>query len=163
MSDLSLGSSEATEQRLECRVMKFGGTSVGDAPAIQRVSDLVRQRLRHRPVVVVSALAKVTDQLLGAGKAAAEGRLEPARETVRLLRDRHEQLAAGLLYGEEYERLRSQLEREFRELDQVVLSIAAEGQFTPRAQDNLLGRGESFSSRIVQAALLQNGLDASCA
>jgi aspartate kinase len=160
MSDLPLKSSEATEQRLECMVMKFGGTSVEDAPAIQRVSDLVRQRLRHRPAVVVSALAKVTDQLLGAGKAAAEGRLEPARETVRLLRDRHEQLAAGLLYGEEYERLRSQLEREFRELDQVVLSIAAEGQFTPRAQDNLLGRGESFSSRIVQAALLQNGVDA---
>ena len=44
--------------------MKFGGTSVQDAQAIDRVAAIVRERLNERPVVVVSALAKITDQLL---------------------------------------------------------------------------------------------------
>jgi aspartokinase len=41
-------------------------------------------------VLVVSALAKVTDQLMNVGWAAAEGRLDAARETLQLLRERHE-------------------------------------------------------------------------
>ncbi len=45
-------------------VMKFGGTSVQDAEAIDRAAAIVRERLVEQPVVVVSALAKFTDQLL---------------------------------------------------------------------------------------------------
>ena len=48
-------------------VMKFGGTSVQDAKAISRVSQIVQGRLADRPVVVVSAMAKVTDALLAMG------------------------------------------------------------------------------------------------
>ena len=48
--------------------MKFSGATVEDAAAIRRVSQLVKRRLRHRPVVIVSALAKVTDQLLHRGQ-----------------------------------------------------------------------------------------------
>ena len=51
-------------------VMKFGGTSVQDAQAIDRVAAIVRDRLNERPVVVVSALAKITDQLLAMSSAA---------------------------------------------------------------------------------------------
>src|SRR6266550_4450338 len=57
-------------------VMKFGGTSVEDVVAIRRAAQIVRQRLRHRPVVVVSALSDVTDQLLEAGRKAAAGQLQ---------------------------------------------------------------------------------------
>ena len=56
-------------------VMKFGGTSVEDASAVRRLVDIVESRMGARPVVVVSALARVTDQLLEAGRAAAKGRL----------------------------------------------------------------------------------------
>ncbi len=56
------------EQDDEVVVMKFGGTSVQDVPAIERLIEIVKSRLSGRPVVVVSALAKVTDQLLEAGK-----------------------------------------------------------------------------------------------
>ena len=55
-------------------VMKFGGTSVQDAKAIDRVAHIVQGRLADRPVVVVSAMAKVTDSLLAMGKAAGERR-----------------------------------------------------------------------------------------
>ena len=44
-------------------IMKFGGTSVQDGPAISRVVEIVRDRLDRRPVVVVSALSKITDLL----------------------------------------------------------------------------------------------------
>ena len=49
-------------------VMKFGGTSVQDAKAIDRVAQIVQGRLADRPVVVVSAMAKVTDSLLCHGQ-----------------------------------------------------------------------------------------------
>jgi aspartokinase len=62
-------------------VMKFGGTSVEDAPAIERVAAIVRSRAAEDPVVVVSAMARVTDQLLAAGQAAAAGDRELALES----------------------------------------------------------------------------------
>ena len=127
---------------------------------MRRVSRLVKERLRQKPVVVVSALAKVTDQLLAAGLAAAEGRREVILEAVQRLRQRHEQIAAELMERGNYDRLRNDLEVEFQSLDKALCNIAAEGQFSPRAQDNLLGRGESLSSHIVQAALRKDGLDA---
>jgi aspartate kinase len=161
MDALSCGDkSDAAEQRTDCIVMKFGGTSVEDAPAMRRVSQLVKERLGQKPVVVVSALAKVTDQLFAAGLAAAEGDREVVLEAVQRLRQRHEQIAAELLERENYDRLRNDLEGEFQALDEALCSIAAEGQFSPRAQDNLLGRGEALSSRIVQAVLWKDGLDA---
>ena len=54
-------------------VMKFGGTSVGDARAIDRVASIVQGRLTQRPVVVVSAMSKVTDTLLTMARAAGAG------------------------------------------------------------------------------------------
>jgi aspartate kinase len=54
-------------------VMKFGGTSVEDATAISRAAESVKGRLGQKPVVVVSAMAKVTDQLLVMAKAAGAG------------------------------------------------------------------------------------------
>ena len=59
-------------------VVKFGGTSVQDEAAIRRLIEIVRGKRGVQPVVVVSALAKVTDQLLEAGKAASSGHLGAA-------------------------------------------------------------------------------------
>ena len=59
-------------------VMKFGGTSVMDTAAIQRACGIVQERVDSRPLVVVSAMSKVTDQLLAMGRAAGSGNREPA-------------------------------------------------------------------------------------
>ena len=48
--------------------MKFGGTSVEDSSAIDRLVGIVRERLAEQPVVVASAMAKVTDQLIATSK-----------------------------------------------------------------------------------------------
>jgi len=79
MKDPSEASSEASSQGLEYVVMKFGGTSVEDATAIRRLCRLVKRQSPQRPTVVVSALAKVTDQLLNAGWEAAAGLLDLLR------------------------------------------------------------------------------------
>ncbi|MGH9501816.1 MAG: aspartate kinase [Terriglobales bacterium] len=140
--------------------MKFGGTSVQDAAAIRRLCRLVARSLPHRPVVVVSALAKVTDQLMNAGGAAAAGRMESAKEIVQVLYQRHEAVATGVAKGEVCSRLLDEFASEFSALDKMVLMIAAEKTLTPCSQDRLLGIGESLSSRLVHFALQSAGIDA---
>ena len=83
--------------------MKFGGTSVEDAVAITRTAGIVAGRLAKglQPVVVVSAMSKVTDQLLACAAAASAGRgdREPALEIAARLRARHLDTAAQLVEG----------------------------------------------------------------
>src|SRR5205807_123052 len=114
--------------------MKFGGTSVEDAAAIRRVSQLVKRQRRYRPIVVVSALSDVTDQLVSAEKSAAEGQRESAKEILERLRQRHAAVAAELLGEKEYNCLCSELESAFQVLHSLVDTIATDGQFAPRVQ-----------------------------
>jgi aspartate kinase len=160
MTDSSEASNQAGQQRLECVVMKFGGTSVEDAAAIRRLCQLVARPSSRRPVVVVSALAKVTDQLMNAGWAAAAGQLDSAREILQVLRRRHETVAHGLANGDERKRLSKDVVKEFRALDRLLAAIAFEKALTPRAQDSLLGAGELLSSRLVDSALRSAGVNA---
>ena len=69
-------SAKRTSAHPEIVVMKFGGTSVEDAAAILRTANIVEGRVAKglRPVVIVSAMAKVTDQLLACAAAALAGR-----------------------------------------------------------------------------------------
>src|SRR5271166_4812234 len=80
-------------------VMKFGGTSVEDPAAIGRTAGIVAGRvaLGKSPVVVVSALAKVTDQLLRAAEAAAQGDRTGALAISSRLRSRHRDTACALV------------------------------------------------------------------
>ncbi len=148
------------EQSDEVVLMKFGGTSVEDAAAIRRMIGIVRSRLAAHPVVVVSALAKVTDQLLEAGSAAAKGRLGAALASVRDIYVRHEQLADSLVGGSAYSVLDRELRGDFRALESLLHGLEYSRQLDPRAQDELLGFGECFSSRLVKEALCQAGVDA---
>src|SRR5258707_5358046 len=78
-------------------VMKFGGTSVEDAKAIDRTASIVKERVARKPVVVVSAMAKVTDTLLKMAHAAGTGDRETALGLSRGLRERHYNTAGALL------------------------------------------------------------------
>ena len=70
-------------------VMKFGGTSVACAESIGRVARIVRERLHLQPVVVVSALAGVTDGLQTMGALSRDGALEDALSLLHGCEDRH--------------------------------------------------------------------------
>ena len=105
MNDPSQESREAAGPGCGCVVMKFGGTSVEDAAAIRRLCQLVARPSAQPRVVVVSALAKVTDQLMSAGEAAAAGHLDSAREMLQALHQRHESVAGALVKDDELIRL----------------------------------------------------------
>ncbi|MGN6167624.1 MAG: aspartate kinase, partial [Solirubrobacteraceae bacterium] len=138
-------------------VAKFGGTSVADAPAIRRLVEIVRSRLADRPVVVVSALARVTDALLALAVLACSGDEAALDAAVAALVERHAATAHGLGAGAEAAvpaivADAAALRRE--------LAAALGRQLRPAELDALAGRGEVWSSRLVAGAFVQAGVDA---
>lgn len=150
----------AVPQCLRPVVMKFGGTSVEDGAAFRRVVQLVKHRLRARPVVVVSALARVTDQLLEASKSAAQGDWPKALEMVDSLAQRHEQVLCEVVSPDRRRCLQDLLASDFQLLRQLLHEVHSAGSLSPRLQDQLLGLGEHLSSKILQAALESDGVSA---
>jgi len=136
-----------------CLIMKFGGTSVGDAKAIERVVAIVRDRLPLRPVVVVSAMVRVTDQLLQMARAAGAGDRKTALTLARELRERHYNTAGELLGTALFTQFHSDLGTEFEELEELLRGISAVGELTPRTTDHVASFGEVLSSKLVTAAL----------
>ncbi|MCK6479544.1 MAG: aspartate kinase [Planctomycetes bacterium] len=129
--------------------MKFGGTSVADAPRIRTVVRLARERLDRRPVVVVSALAGVTNLLIDLAHRALKG-----ATGVQEIRDRHRAVLEDLglppdLVAEEVDDLRS-----------LLKGITLVGELTPRSLDCIMSFGERLSSKVVAAAFRAEGLEA---
>jgi aspartate kinase len=141
-------------------VMKFGGTSVESAEAIERVAKIVASRSKRSPVVVVSAMAKVTDQLVTMGQQAASGNCEVALESLQALRQRHHLTAGELLGKKRAATLAPRLESRFAELENFLRGLAAVRELTPRGSDFLLSFGELLSSLIVADAFIVRGLKA---
>jgi aspartate kinase len=139
-------------------VMKFGGTSVQDAKAIDRVAQIVQGRLADRPVVVVSAMAKVTDSLLAMGRAAGSGDRKTALKMARTLRERHYDTAGELLGTALFTEFHGDLGADFEDLDELLRGIGAVGEITPRTYDYVASFGEVLSSKIVAAAFIARGL-----
>ena len=143
-------------------VMKFGGTSVEDAVAIKRTAGIVRGRLDRgfTPIVVVSAMARVTDQLLAAAGAAGRGDRAGALAITARLRNRHLETASALVSRPGIAGLAQWIETEFCSLDEVLRGLAAVGELTPRISDMVVSAGERLSSRMIAEAFRQRDLDA---
>jgi aspartate kinase len=140
-------------------VLKFGGTSVENADAIDRVLRIVTSRASEQPVVVVSALAGVTDQLLATANSALAGDLVRSLKQLASMRERHESLVRALL-SEAADEVLPHLAVLFDELEGVLRGIAALRQLTPRTTDQVASFGERLSSAILVAALRHDGLAA---
>lgn len=142
-------------------VVKFGGTSMADADAIRRAGEIVRGRLPRRPIVVVSAFAGVTNQLLQIGQLAVEGQLVPAMANVQALRDRHLREASALVGdGPEGRALAAELSSMIDELAALAEALSVLGHGTPRAMDKIAALGEQLSSLVAAAAFRQMGMAA---
>jgi aspartate kinase len=143
-------------------VMKFGGTSVADADAIARLVSTVRDQRATAgvpPVVVVSALAKVTDKLVAIARMAETGRADEAAAELRELSMRHAAVASAVT-GASRGVLLTAIEREFDESIAIVHALAVLQEVSPRSLDAVLAVGEIVSSRIVAAACADAGLSA---
>ena len=140
-------------------VMKFGGTSVMDPAAIQRACSIVQGRLDRKPVVVVSAMSKATDQLLAMGRAAGSGDREQALQLSQALRHRHYSTARQLLGPAAYDQFHCTLEQEFDTLDELLRGISAVGELSPRTSDYVVSYGERLSSKMCAAAFSVMGVN----
>ncbi len=143
--------------------MKFGGTSVEDPAAIERTAAIVAGRVAQgkSPVVAVSAMAKVTDQLLRAADAAARGDRAGALAISSRLRSRHRDTAAALVKNpQDQASLVTFVDQKFDQLDEILRGLAAILELTPRISDLVVSFGERISSRIVTAAFRERGIDA---
>jgi aspartate kinase len=142
--------------------MKFGGTSVEDAKAIDRTAGIVRGRRDQglTPIVVVSAMAKVTDQLLAAAHAAGRGDRTGPLAIIARLRNRHLETACELVDQTAIGDVSKAIDTEFSALDEILRGLAAVGELTPRISDMIVSMGERLSSRMIAAAFVQRGLDA---
>jgi aspartate kinase len=141
-------------------VMKLGGTSVENAAAIDRAACIVQERLPLKPVVVVSAMAKVTDQLLAMGRAAGAGDRETALKLSLASRERHYTTASELLGTATFTDVHFELEAMFHALDELLRGIAAVGELTPRTTDYVLSFGERLSSKLITTAFTARGMAA---
>ena len=139
-------------------VMKFGGTSVQDPAAIGRTAAIVAGRIAQgkSPVVVVSAMAKVTDSLLRCADIAAEGQKDASVALSAELRARHHSTAAELV--KDNTALAAAIDNEFDSLDEILRGLAAIHELTPRISDLIVSFGERLSSRIVADAFGQLGI-----
>jgi aspartokinase len=104
------------------------------------------------PVVVVSAMAKVTDQLVAMGQKAATGDSDSSLLLLHSLRQRHLQAALELLGAKQCAALIPKLEAVFSDLESFLRGLAAVRELTPRGSDYLLSFGELLSSLIVADA-----------
>jgi aspartate kinase len=150
------------QERTVMVVMKFGGTSVKDAEAIRRLAGIVAReaQLTAAPVVVVSAMSGVTDQLLAAVAAAEAGDHAAAVAHVWTIRDRHRATAEALLPGDRSVDVLDDLERSWRDAAALLHAMSVLREVSPRSRDAVVSMGELASSRLVAAALPELGVPA---
>jgi aspartate kinase len=136
-------------------VMKFGGTSLGDAKRIIDVCKIIAERKDDEVVVVVSALAGVTDMLVSTAKKISEGKIseEEIKNFIGDLFERHRQIAQEVLSEKELELVLIELERFSVELEKILIGIRYVGELTPRSNAYVVSFGERLSAPIVSGAL----------
>jgi len=143
--------------------MKFGGTSVADPEAIDRLIGIVRRHIEANlkgataPVVVVSALSGVTDSLVAIAQLAEEGAGDRAAAELKALLERHVVVATAIT-TESRARVLADVRQEFEELVGLVHALAVLREVSPRSRDAMLASGELVSSRIVAAALADHSI-----
>jgi aspartokinase/homoserine dehydrogenase 1 len=142
------------------QVMKFGGTSVGNAECIARAAQIVAKGAREgRCVAVVSAMSGVTNKLIEAAKTAHGGNGTDATAVMDALRTQHEAALSSLVKSEaERERVRQRLEVVLAEGRRFCEGTALLRELSPRTLDAISSLGERLSAPLVAAVVRELGL-----
>lgn len=141
------------------KVLKFGGTSVGSAQAIQQTIHIVQQALQHQPLlVVVSAMGGTTDQLIASGTLAAAGN-ETYKETIAQIEHRHLETVKALVPVQQQSSTLSLVKKVCNEVEDLCNGIFLLGELSARTKDKLVSYGELLSSQMIAAAFKAQGVD----
>jgi bifunctional aspartokinase / homoserine dehydrogenase 1 len=146
--------------RPSLRVMKFGGTSVGDPDCVRRAAAIVQSAATQGPVVVVvSAMSGVTNRLIQAAHDAEAGEQELFSQLVSELRVQHTTALEALVSDPQRRSMIAEACREIlEELNRFLRGTSLLHELTPRALDAISGIGERLSALLVAGAICELGL-----
>ena len=140
------------------QVLKFGGTSVANAEAIQQVVEIVSRSVdRDRTILVVSAIRGCTDALIRIGNLASH-RDEAYKEVIDSLQKQHHQIIKEVLPVEKQEESRETCDSLFNSLRSIAQGVFLLGELSPTSLDAIQGFGEQWSSRIIATKLASIGI-----
>jgi aspartate kinase len=139
--------------------MKFGGTSVEDGAAFERAANIVHNQRHSSPVIVVSAMAGMTDALVKSIRLAARGEVDACRKFLEEYFERHGQVASRM--GSRSRKRMYELIDEAREDIQRLLTLTTlSSRSTAKHQDALISQGERLSAQLMAMELAEHGLPA---
>lgn len=141
-------------------VMKFGGTSVADAAALENVARIVAAHREAAPVVVVSAMSGVTDALLASVAIASERRPHDAIASLQETFERHQEAAQQLLSFEILQEFLAKLRDAATHIPQQLRRLVSEPSSQPAIQDAVVAYGEFLSSALLSDLLRDRGVRA---
>ena len=141
-------------------VMKFGGTSVQDAKAFTRVAAIVNGERENSPVVVTSAMAKVTDALLNAFETAKKGDFETAFESLQTHFERHTKVSEELTDENQQKAFQTELNYATAELKDLLIRVSRRSLPLSMLKDAIVSYGEQLSSRLLAEVCKAKGLNA---
>jgi bifunctional aspartokinase / homoserine dehydrogenase 1 len=141
------------------QVMKFGGTSVGDASCIARVAQIVAEASKRNSVVaVVSAMSGVTNRLIEAANCSEGGDRERATALIQALREQHAEALKMLIRDSATrKRLAARIEECLLQAQRLCEGTALIHELTPRTLDCISSLGERLSAPLVAGTLCEHG------
>jgi bifunctional aspartokinase / homoserine dehydrogenase 1 len=141
-------------------VMKFGGTSVGDADCVRRAAAIVQSAAARGPVVVVvSAMSGVTNRLIRAAHSAEGGEQSSFSALINELGQQHRIALEALVRDSEASaKIADACKQVLDELDRLLRGTSLIRELTPRALDAISGVGERLSAPLVAGAISELGI-----
>ena len=139
--------------------MKFGGTSVGDVAAFNRVFHIVSTQIERRPGVVVSAMTKVTDALLAAFETAKKGDFAEAIASLEPHFERHVAVSRQFISEDGPNAFNSELEFARGELADLLMRVSRRSLPLSMLRDAVVSYGEQLSSRLLAEVLKAKGIN----
>ena len=140
--------------------MKFGGTSVGDVAAFERVFHIVSTQIERHPVVVVSAMTKVTDALLAAFDIAKKGEFADAFASLEPHFERHAEASKHFIPDGAPNAFSAELEFARGELSDLLMRVSRRSLPLQMLKDAIVSYGEQLSSRLLAEILKSKGVNA---
>lgn len=130
-------------------IMKFGGTSVGNAERISNVAEIIKSNLKKNPIVVVSAVTKITDALISLANECSKSQEDEIFENIR---NKHYEILSRLNID------KNLLKKDFDELEKLIKQTKNKKNIDAKTLDSFQSFGERMSSKIVAAELNKVGV-----
>ncbi len=142
--------------------MKFGGTSVGTGENIRNVANIIRDNSKkgYRVLVVVSALAGVTNQLINEAEEVKERKEERIQEFIKKLAEKHLQAIDKAIENKKLKKeTEANVKKTIAELEKILIGICYVGELTLKTKDQVVSFGERLAALIVSATLREYNLE----